>query len=181
MIKQLKTAAKNQKYVSLYMDSDDMSRFVFGRIIGVNSDHIAVSMISPEGDYDGILVKRTEAVIRLEMDDKYARKMIELCGPAGIDTKLAWSNEQDMMKSVLEYAKTTKKIISCELLNSGMDDVVGFLENMQNGLCEIKQVDFEGYEDGYSYILVDDITQISCDSKDEQLLLRLWKRHHALM
>ena len=179
MIERLKEVAVKQKCVSLYMDSEDTSRFVFGRILCVNGDHIAILMISPEGDYDGLLVKRTEAVIRLEMDDKYARKMHKLCNEKNVAEFEGVIDELDIVKSALDYAKTAKKIISCELLNSGSDDIVGFLEDIKNGLCEIKQVDAEGCEDGYSYIMMNDITQISYDSKEEQFLLRLWKQNNA--
>ena len=80
-----------------------------------------------------------------------------------------------LKESVLRFAKAFKKIVSFELINSKNDDVVGFVEVIDEGCCKIKQVDFYGHEDGYSFIELENITQISVDSRDEQIVLRLWE------
>ena len=79
------------------------------------------------------------------------------------------------MQTVLLLAKDKNWIVSIELLDSGYDDVVGFVEIVSNDLCEINQIDSYGYYDGVSSIKLCEITQISCNSTDEQLLLKLWK------
>lgn len=173
MIKQLKEALKNEKFVSVYTNAQDTLKFIFGRILCVNDDYIVIYMISPNGEYDGVIVKETEDVIRLEMDDQYSRKMKMLCAVTEEDICQYVVDENQIVKSVLMIAEKTKKIISCELLGSGFDDVVGFVSNLEDGVCEIKQVDSYGCEDGVSYIMVDDISQLSFDSEDEQRILTL--------
>ena len=54
-------------------------------------------------------------------------------------------------------------------------DVTGFVINLENDVCAIKQVDPFGNEDGVSFINKNDISQISYSSSDEVTLYELWE------
>ena len=83
--------------------------------------------------------------------------------------------QEDIKDALLSIALKTKEIVSIELANSGFNDVVGFVEEKNDGYSKIRQIDEYGFEDGYSYIRVNDITQISYSSQDEKRILKLWK------
>lgn len=179
MIELLTKFCELGKLVSVYMDSQNTTNFIFGRIICINNDNIAINMISPTGYYDGILVKSTEEIIRLEIDDEYGQKIKKLYQQNDCKDNAIILNNKDIIGSMLNIAKQSKKIISCELINSEKNDIVGFVEDVVNGICTIKQVNSYGYDDGFSYIMVDDISQITYDSSDEQSLLKLWNINYA--
>ena len=103
--------------------------------------------------------------------------MQRLCIADDIVWNLNVVDSQNILDTVLEYAKMEQRIVSCELMNSGVNDVIGFLKDFRNDLCEIKQVNSNGNEDGFSYIMKSVITQVSCDSKDEQFRMKLWKEN----
>ena len=63
--------------------------------------------------------------------------------------------------------------MSIEILDSGYDDVVGYVENVQNGICEIRRIDEYGVEDGKSYMEIQNITQISFESESEKIIQKL--------
>ena len=76
---------------------------------------------------------------------------------------------------MLNLSLKLSKVVSIELLNSGINNVVGIVDEICDNKCTIKLVDEYGYEDGYSFILVSDITQVMFDGETENLLLKLWK------
>ena len=175
MIKKLLKLSVLKKYVSLYVNESDASKFVFGRILCANKDYVVIYMIAPNGKYDGILVKETTAVIRIEVEDKYSRKMHQLISSNEMRKFNFVLDDHNILSSLFNIAKNEHKIISLELLNSEMNNVVGFVENTDENVCMIRQVDLYGDDDGFSYIDLNDITQVTYDSDDEQIILRLWE------
>lgn len=172
MLKFLKQVCDDNRCVSIYSNSNDMSKFIYGRIISVNEDYIAIYMISPDGDFDGILVKQVDEVVRVEVGGQYDEKMKKLllsCELPAFDHIFC----DNFFESLLQVAVKTKKIVSIELMNSGYDDVVGYAEELNRETCTIKQVDSYGHSDGVSIIAIDRISQISYDSQNEQRILKL--------
>lgn len=175
MTNKLLELKQSEKYVSIYANENDTSKFVFGRILSVSEKYFAIYMIAPDGNYDGVLVKCLKDLIRIEIDDKYSNKMKQIIKSANENRFNFSLDNQNIIGAILDIAKTTKKIISLELLNSGENDVVGFVESVNSNICVIKQINEYGEEDGYSYIFLDNITQITYDSIDEQIVLNLWE------
>ena len=171
MLQTIKSKGQN---VSIYTNAEQTSKFTFGSILNVNKQCFAMHMFTPGGQDDGILVKPLDHIYRIEQNGQYSEKMKKLMGNyTGIQYQI--KNNKNLMQTVLLLAKDKNWIVSIELLDSGYDDVVGFVEIVSNDLCEINQIDSYGYYDGVSSIKLCEITQISCNSTDEQLLLKLWK------
>lgn len=78
MLNVLKKLCKEQKYASIYTDSENSNKFIYGQILAVDMDYIAIGMISPDGISDGIVVQPTGRVIRVEIGGQYDRKMQKL-------------------------------------------------------------------------------------------------------
>lgn len=174
MIKIMKEACENGKYVSLYTNQNDSSRFTFGKIVYVGKEYIAIGMISPMGNYDGFLAIQAERVLRIDMDDQYSLSMQKLC----LHNEMPYvdlSAGENVIESLLIYAMEQKKVVQLELCDSGHDDAAGFVEMIDDSLCKIKQISTYGEEDGYSFVPLHNITKVYCDSEDEQKLLRLYK------
>ena len=92
-----------------------------------------------------------------------------------VETPTYSLDKDHIFKSLLILAKDSMKIVSLELLESGYSDVTGFVTNVENSLCTLKQVDTFGVEDGVSFVNMNDITQISYSSNDEITIYELWK------
>ena len=131
-------------------------------------------MISPDGKYDGLLVKPIADIIRINKNDLYSERMKKLLDLSIIDDYLLnHKKSNDVLSFVLLMSKTNNKIVSIELNNSGTDDVVGIVNMVSDTICEIQQIDFYGHTDGIAYLKLDDISQASFDSATEQTLLKL--------
>lgn len=170
---------KKNKNISIYC-CRDTDRFLYGKLLAVNDDEFALLMYTPLGMYDGIIVKELENITRIEYDGQYEQKMQKVL-LKDINLKDIIIDDSQIARSVLDLSLKQNKIVSIELLNSGIDDVVGFVDEIQENKCTIKLVDEYGYEDGYSCILISDITQVMFNGEKESLLLKLWEINQGLV
>lgn len=174
MINILRKLCKEEKYAAIYMNLEDSSKFVYGRVLAVNEFEIAIFMISPDGDNDGILVKSVEEVIQIEVDSQYSekmRKLMEINRPQIYQVEI--DNEQ-IKQSILLFARQEKQVVSLEIHNSGYDNIVGFVNDIKNDLCTIEKINDYGLKDGKAYIQLNNVSQISYASQEEIRLLKLW-------
>ncbi|MCQ4021805.1 MULTISPECIES: hypothetical protein [unclassified Ruminococcus] len=179
IVETLKEMAKSDKRVSIYTDINEPSKFCYGYILCVNYEEVAIYMISPDGFFDGILMKKIYDIIRIEIDGQYHEKMKKLCSLSKMQPFNYSIDPTNIQYSLLEIALQSKQIVSLELVDSGYDDVVGFVESIDNGLCKIKIVDEYGFEDGYCFVMANKITQISYASQDEIRILKLWEINNS--
>ena len=175
MLKILYELCSSKSIVSLYTDYQDMSKFHFGTVLAVNGKEIAIHMITPDGEDDGISVMNVEDVVRAEVGGQYAKKMEVLCSDQSLSDYKIEIKDDNILISVLSYAISNEQLISIELLDSGHNDIVGFAKIMPGGECIINQVDEYGFEDGVSYVSINDITMITLLSQDEKRIAKLWK------
>lgn len=158
----------------------DTDRFLYGKLLAVNDDEFALLMYTPSGMYDGVIVKRVEDIIRIEYDGQYEQKMQKVLSQ-NINFKDIIIDDSQIAHSVLGLSLKQNKIVSVELLNSGINDVVGFVDKIHDNKCTLKLVDEYGYKDGYCCILISDITQVMFNGDKESLLLKLWEINQGLV
>lgn len=75
MLRRLQQAMVTGEYLMLYMDSNDTGKFCYGRVLAADEDFVALYLIAPDGAYDGLLVKETGSVQRIESGGQYDAKM----------------------------------------------------------------------------------------------------------
>ena len=172
MIKKMTEIKDHKEYVSIYADMNDSSKFIFGQIIAVNEKQVAIARINPNGEDDGIIVIQTARVYRLEHNSKYEKKLKQLMKHNSIIT--TFSSESNIDKNILVFylnvAFKSHRVVSLELCESGYEDIIGFIKEVQSETetCVIEQVDSYGEYDGESYFRMGDITQLSFGSNDEK-------------
>lgn len=170
----LKMICEQEEFVSLYTNEMDTTKFMWGKILSVNENQVMIKSISPNGKPDGIQTKLLDSVIRIEICGQYAEKMKKLLRDSTEhNNPVLHKINENLFESNLNYALKYNKIVSIELLNSGYDDIIGYVTDVNNGICKINQVDEYGSDDGISYVEIANITQISTDSIDEQRIQRL--------
>lgn len=163
-----KKVCNENKFVSIYSNCADTEKFIYGKILYVNEEEVLIYMVSPNGDFDGLLVMPITRVFRLEYGGDYEAKMKLLMSQYELPVFDYSVDNLHIGSSILKIALETGQIVSIELLDSDIDDVVGIVESVDRNLCKIKQINDYGREDGYSIINLDDITQISYNSEDER-------------
>ena len=174
MLKKLRELQKTRAMAALYSNASDTQKFMFGWVLRADEDWTAVLLAHPNGDFDGVVCLPTSHLYRVDEGGRYGEKMRRLLkfDPARFSVKLEGEN---LAAATLELARDTGKIVSLELEESGLNDVTGFVESADGNACAIRQVDEYGFPDGTSTVALDSVTQISCDTEDEQRILRLYQ------
>lgn len=170
-------ALRQKQDIAVYSNAADTTKFAYGKLLCVDDINFALYLISPNGEYDGILVQEINEILYIEYDEPYAQKMQKLCA-THVFPEVCFPSETESVKTdTLLYAKENGKVVALEVQYSGMDDITGFVETLENGLCAVEELDAFGQPQGTAYVEIDRITQISCDSQNEQRILYLYTNH----
>ena len=173
MINLLKNICNRKIPSCIYTNFNNTDKFHFGYVLAVNDQNIAIHMISPDGEDDGIIVMNTENIIRVDTENFYSKKMIKLSSDKNIFSFDIHFENDEILYSVLCYAFQKKYVVTIELCNSGYNDITGLIENIEDKTVKIKLFDEYGSFDGYSYVSSNDISILSLLSQDEKRLTRL--------
>lgn len=175
MINELKRLCETREPVSIYANYANTSKFIFGYVLAVNEVDIAIQLISPNGDDDGFTVMNIDNILRIEEKCQYTEKMKILSSDKNIPVYDFKFCEDEIMESAVLYALNHNRILSVELVDSGFDDVVGFVDYADGGVCKINQIDEYGFDDGFSLIEFKNITKVTVMSSDERRIKKLWE------
>ena len=170
IVKVLKKA-ENKRYISIYQADPD--KFMYGRILAFNENDTAVMLISPKGEFDGIVAVRTDSITRIEYGGMYEQRMSMLIDEKSLEQFVLPLDGEDIFGQLLEMSAKSRKVVSLELLDSGYDDITGVVESVDNGCVCVKLVDVYGVSDGNAIAALDDITQISCLGEKELAITKL--------
>lgn len=176
MLTILSKLCEEEKFVSIYTNLNDTSRFIFGKILGLDDDFFAIYSVSPDGEFDGIIVKEIKTILRLELNTQYCKKMESLISFNELPILNYDIKNEKILESFLRFAAQTNEVISLELLNSEENDLIGFieLESLNKNFYKINQIDCYGHPDGCSLIPSDNITGLSYLSKNEINIKKLF-------
>ena len=159
--------AKESKVpISLYTDSEDKSKFTFGFILGISDDDVLLGSITPYGFYDGYTIRHLDDIYRVEKGDSYGLRVSKLY-KIHSQGHPPLSVTGDFVQDVLSFSCEYHLVVSIELMNSGYDDIQGFVSSVQGPMVVIEQVNDDGEFDGDTVVSIDDITCITCDSEKE--------------
>lgn len=175
MRKLLENICTNGTFASVYTNSENTERFQYGRILAVNDARYAMVLVSPDGDYDGIISGFTREIFRVSIEDQYHEKMQKMMALSKTSFFLPLIDSNRIDRSLLLAAQKHGKIVSLELKDSGIGDVTGFVEDVSGTVCRIHEIDEYGRDDGHSYVELESISHISLDTDDEQRILRLYQ------
>lgn len=166
---------KKESWVAVYDNSCDVSKFKFGRFLSVNDSRFAMLLVSPNGDYDGIVVDDVEDIFRIDSAGRYHEKIDKLIRFQSNEISPPCINPQFIDESILSYAKDSSRIVAIELHNSGVFDIIGFVKDVSETMCQVRLVNEYGEDDGDTFIDLRSISEISCDSEDERRVMRLYQ------
>lgn len=164
----------SNQLLAIRIDEYNPNKFIVGKPLGHDDDHILILMVDPYGEFDGFAILSKDKVISIEIHNEYL-KCVELLSSdwLSIINDLPKIDNGDAILSLIEYSQTNKCVIAIEVREDRVDSVVGYVDWISgDGLC-LRKLNEYGDNDGKAYIAISDITAIFCNSKDEQKLLRL--------
>lgn len=148
MYSELLKAFKSNKNCSFYTD-DECDKFIYGKIIALNEDEVAIQMYNTDGTCDGVIVKTVSDFFRIEYDSKYNQKMEKLI-------------ETDTFEDSVE-------IDGNAVFDSAIKSAI-----IKNFI--VRQIDDYGCDDGVTSFVFNTATQITINAKYEKLLSSLMNK-----
>jgi len=175
MLEILYELATSKEYALFYSNPQQPDKFKFGYILAVNEKEIALHEISPDGKFDGVIVMESERIFRVEKNSRYGDKMMKLYSDPKILDWLTPIDQNRIFYSVLSNVALKEKVVSVELYDSGYYATSGFVDQVQNGQCTIRQIDDYGYDDGITSFFISDVSELVVSSDIETRIEKLWK------
>lgn len=177
MKKQLEECLASKEWVCVYEGTDHES-FIFGTILSIDDRYCVIHRFDPSGDDDGVLLIEINSIFRTDVKNKYTQKMQRLISSKKNEEQLDIENvglgeNYSCLAMLLNMAKRNERIVSIELLASGITDIVGQVQSVLEDKIHIRQIDEYGEVDGMAICMLDDITQLSVGSEDERIREKL--------
>lgn len=155
-----------KEIVSIYTNQEEPDSFSAGIVQAVDEEMVLINHITPYGLYDGYIVKQVSKVYRIEHNGQYEQKITKLYSFRKQKHMVIDIQDDDVVLSVLEFARQNQLLVAIEILDSGYWDVQGVVKEIDN-VIEIVQVNDYGEENGSTFINKNDISELRCDTEEE--------------
>ncbi|HML48807.1 MAG TPA: hypothetical protein PKE04_18865 [Clostridia bacterium] len=156
--------------VSVYTDKQDTKHFAAGFIPYADETHVLIAHIAPSGLYDGFIAMKIGSIVRLDYGGTYEKKIGALYRLRGQKHETVTVRDGSLIQSMLAFAKARAYVVTLELLDSGEDDLQGYVQALEDETVNIRLIGSYGEEDGNALIREADITGLVCNSEDEYIL-----------
>lgn len=163
---------KNKELVCVYSDSTDSESFSAGYVTGVSDEDIILFHLTPNGKYDGYILLSIDNIFLIEYNTKYSKKLHQISDHL-FSNDIQYFESDDLKLSILEYARVNDFIIEVQLINSGINDVIGKVVGVEDGLVKIDKYTEYGESDGQAVFDISNITRLVCDSEEDQIIKQI--------
>jgi hypothetical protein len=169
MKKYLKELMRDQRLCCVYLDDRDLTKFSVGYVIGADDEFFLVEAIDPSGNADGLFAAVIEHIVKIEVEDAYAKRIKKLFYHKRQSRYENFSCGGDILGGMLQYAQKHKKICSFELCDSGKKDIVGYVSEFdeEGETVKVQALDGDGQDDGVTIADVGTVTEFGFDSAEE--------------
>ncbi len=180
----LNRSHKDGLMVSVYSNRYQPEMCSVGFIDSLSAGQFIMKHVTPEGIYDGYIIRRIEDVFRVDVNGEYERRLellYNLQKQKHQDFFKKKANQKpNLFKESLVIAQKKKLIVTiCIDETDSQDNIVGFVKDVNPNGITISRISSNGLDDGESTFLIEDVIKINCDSSDERIikLLYSYRRH----
>jgi hypothetical protein len=163
---------KSGSLISIFLD--EWEKFDFGRLRYLNHEIYVFETFTKFGDHDGFAVRRVSDITKIERDGKYERALMKLVAKLlDVSPKysLVLSGASCNFTDVLRVAQNSRAFIT--IWGAG-EAIAGMVSDLTDEYVVLDIVDRVGERDGKAIIPTSDITGIDYETRQEQLLRRLF-------
>lgn len=174
----LKEEIKENRIVSIFSDYNNMEKCTVGFIGNFDDDFVLIKCVNTNGEEDGLAIRRVDNIFRIDIGGEYESKLQKLYRLKGEKHNIYLDkNSDNVFNQILGYSISNNKVLEISIdENNEQELICGTVESINdNGLIKIKKINFYGYDDGVTFIDVDDIVTLNCDSNDAKDLFLLNK------
>lgn len=171
---QLRVACQQHMIASLYTEADDPDAFNAGYVEAVTQRHVLLWSVTPWGDLDGWLLRRTEDVLQVFMGDDYEVRLQMLLEMAGAVHKPLMEPmpgpEEDLLSRLLKLAMEHEEIVSVQ---AGEETYTGRVTQVDDLRVTLSVFDFFGGIEGEQSFTLRDVVLVAVGTSEERMFKRL--------
>lgn len=172
---QLRVACQQHMMASLYTEPDDPDAFIAGYVEAVTQRHVLLWMVTPWGQKDGWMLRRTEDILQVFMGDDYEVRLQMLLEmedeayspllnpPAGA--------EEDLLCRMLQHIRAADEVVS--LMVGEEDSYTGKIIQLDDLRVSLDLYDFFGAVEGQQQFPLRDIVMVAVGTNEEKMYKRL--------
>ncbi len=176
----LRKSKEENTIVSVYTNANEPDRFSAGVIEVISIEHFIMKHVTLEGLYDGYIIRRFDDIFRIDFNGQYEQRLSLLYRLQNQHHPNFLKNEVDedtnLFLAALLAAQESLIVTRVSIDETGdQDDIVGFVQGINDSGIIVSEISFEGLADGESVFMIDDIVKMHCDSVEERVLGLLYK------
>lgn len=173
----LRNLMEGRQLASLFTDPQNPDNFCVGYVEAVNARQVALRSISPQGKFDGFMVKRIADVFQVLSGEEFEQRLLWLLSLNG-ETDQPLLNEHvegDLFKAALQAAHERGMAVS---LWRGMEEegLTGTIAAVDDLRLTLNRMDFWGRDAGEQVVALKDISLLEIDTPEERMY-QLMNRH----
>lgn len=178
----LQAQQEKQKLVCVYHGDDGHDKFDVGFVESVTPSSLTLLCVSPRGEFDGRVVMHLDDLNRVEMDDRYSRKIELLHQYRGsvfkTDDHVNAQAKTDDIHDQLARAAEQREVASIEDVKG--NTVTGFVKEVGDDYVVVEALTQLGEPDGQSVINLEDLSRVQIAARDQQVRGFLYRYNFEL-
>lgn len=147
------------RVIQCHIDHSDPETFVVGRLVCFDSNWFLMQDLSPTGHWNGLALYMKSDIVEINTSTDYINKLMILAKFRNEPAPILPPISNNILMSLLRYARDSSRIVGLELYASGYRDTNGTVARLNQNTVLINQVDEFGRDDGQSYLSIDAITR----------------------
>lgn len=159
----------NKELICVYSNETDTESFAAGYVVGVSKDDIILYHLTPRGTYDGYLLLPIDNIFLTEYNTRYTKKLYNL-SQIQFHENMSYFKNESLKSCLLKYAHENDFVVEVQLVNSGLNDVVGKVFSFDEEKVIVDKYTEYGEQDGQAVFNILDITRLSCDNEEERTI-----------
>jgi hypothetical protein len=178
----LKEQQESEKLVCIYHGDDGHDKFDVGFVESLTPTTLTLLSVSPRGEFDGRVVMHLDDLNRIEMDDRYSRKIELLHQYRGsvfkTEDHVNPSARADDLHSQLSRAVEEQQVACVEDIKGNA--VTGFIAEVGDDFVMIEALTQLGEPDGKSVINLEEVARVQIGARDQQIRGFLYRYNYEL-
>jgi hypothetical protein len=176
----LQKAKDSENLVALYSNVENPRAFLAGWVESVSNEHVVLRHLSPEGRYDGYVLKYIESIFRVDTEGRYIERLSFLFNARKQEFPARWLPQTDaeanLIPEVLAAAQAAELMVTVEIAAEDIEH--GAVRDIGFDTVTLEVFDHYGAIDREATIHLEAISEVRVDSERLQSLKLLSRWHH---
>lgn len=170
LTKDVKELKLKNKTISIYTDRYDLESFSIGYIAAIEEPFIYINHLSTRGEEDGIILRRSDDIFRIEYDGPYEQKLERLYRlKEQKHRKYLPKTKGKLFNAFLRNIQKHKWVVTLRVGDmENFIDVTGLIEEVKEGKVYMTELTNDAHACGSVIVPIHEIYVMRCDTEYEK-------------